>query len=531
MSSGAAIPGVVSIRPIIGMEVHVELATRTKAFSSCPSPLDPALESRGEGVGPNELIDPVVLGLPGALPVLNRRAVEMSIMVGLMLGCSIARRTVWDRKNYFYPDLPKAYQISQYELPICFDGAVDVPLMDERGQLVEGEAPARVGILRAHLEEDAGKLLHEGPGGGAIDGSNVDWNRAGVPLLEIVTAPDFDSADRVVSFARQLRGLVRYLGVSPAVMQKGHMRFEPNINCVLTLGDGRLVRTPVVEVKNLNSFRSLRAAIEHELAEQPARWAADGLEMGPGRKTTRGWDDQAGRTVVQREKEDAQDYRYFPDPDLPAVEITPAMVEAIRSALPEPPLARQRRYADDFGVPMKEAAALVDDRATTDLLEGAISAAVRLGVDHPRAGKLAANAILQGGLRRANDRSRELGREVGVGELGLDAERLGALVALRAWARLSAAGADELLGLLCAEPGTPAEELASRHGLLIQRDDAAMEAWVSEAIAQHPQAASDVRAGKEAAVGRIVGAAAKLAAGKADARVLREAILRALGRG
>jgi aspartyl-tRNA(Asn)/glutamyl-tRNA(Gln) amidotransferase subunit B len=270
-------PAIHSVKLKVGLEVHVELATRTKMFSRCPSPAHPEYD----GAAPNTLIDPVVLALPGALPVMNREAVQMAMMVGLALNCSIAQRTKWDRKSYFYPDLPKGYQISQYDLPLCFDGIVSVPAIDDKGFVAEGEAK-QIGIIRAHLEEDAGKLLHEAPGGHAIDFSIVDWNRAGTPLLEIVTQPDFETADQVVSFARMLRNICRFLGVTEGIMQKGHMRFEPNINLILTLEGGKTVATPITEVKNLNSFKSLRGAIEYELTEQPRRWVEDQREMGRG---------------------------------------------------------------------------------------------------------------------------------------------------------------------------------------------------------------------------------------------------------
>ncbi|MEX2219975.1 MAG: Asp-tRNA(Asn)/Glu-tRNA(Gln) amidotransferase subunit GatB, partial [Phycisphaerales bacterium] len=326
-----------SVRLIVGMEVHVELATRSKMFSRAPSPAHPA----SDAAPPNTLVDPVVAGLPGALPVANRAAVEMAMMVGLALGCQIATRTKWDRKSYFYPDLPKGYQISQYDLPLCGRGEVELPATDSVAQASRLPTTRRIRITRAHLEEDAGKLLHELPAAGGqsqpIDFSIADYNRAGTPLLEIVTEPDFDSADQAVAFARMLRTTCRFLGVSEGVMQKGHMRFEPNINCELTLDDGRTVRTPIVEVKNLNSFKSLRGAIEFEAQDQPRRWAQTRREQTPGTKTTRGWDDARAVTVPQREKEEAHDYRYFPDPDLLPVMINESWREPVRARHPHLP--------------------------------------------------------------------------------------------------------------------------------------------------------------------------------------------------
>jgi len=518
---GTATLGVIrSVRPIVGLEVHVQLATRTKMFSTAGN----GAHVEFDGAAPNGLIDPVVLGLPGALPVMSREAVEMAARVGLALGCSLAGFTKWDRKSYFYPDLPKGYQISQYDLPICFDGAVDLPSTDERGSIDLDGAWTRIGILRAHLEEDAGKLLHESPGGGAIDASLADYNRAGSPLLEIVTQPDFTSGEQVVAFAKLLRNICRFLGVSEGVMQKGHMRFEPNINCEIELEDGKLVRTPIVEVKNLNSFKAVRGAIEYELAQQPGRWLEDGRQFGAGTKTTRGWDDERGVTFVQREKEDAHDYRYFPDPDLVPVVIDDAWKAELSGSLPELPLARLRKYVSEYGLGVKEAQSLVDERDVCFFYEAAIEELALLGCERARAGKLAANFLLQAGLKRANERS------VLVNELGITAKQVAAIAWLREQGKLNNQSADELFGELCdASRNDDVEKLAGERGWLIVRDDAAMERWVAMAIGEQPQAAQDVREGKQQAIGRLVGAAMKHAGGKADAKTVREAILKTLG--
>ena len=510
-----------TVQLVVGMEVHVELSTQTKAFSRAPNPAS----VRFDGAPPNTLIDPTVLGLPGALPVLNLAAVEMSMMVGLALGCRIASQTRWDRKSYFYPDLPKGYQISQYDLPLCFDGAFDLPGCDEKGDFDPAAPATRVGIIRAHLEEDAGKLLHEAPGGAPIDFSIVDLNRAGAPLLEIVTQPDFTSPGQCVAFARSLRSLCRFLGVTEGVLQKGHMRFEPNINTVLTLDDGRQATTPIVEVKNLNSYRALRAAVEFELREQPRRWLDDAIEHGPGRKTTRGWDDSRGVTFAQREKEDAHDYRYFPDPDLPPVTIDSPWVEALRARLPEPPLTRRARYVEAFALSPREAEALSEERDLCLFYEQCIDEMVSLGSQRPAAGRAAANLLLQSGAKRANERA------VQIVDLGIRPAQVAGIGRLRELGRINAGAADQLFGLFC-EPGNEerdAESLASERAFLIVHDENAAESWADAAIAENPQAAADVRAGKQAAVGRIVGAAMKLAGGKADAKSLRDLILRKLG--
>jgi len=524
-------PRIAKVELKVGMEVHVELATRTKMFSRAGSPAHPEFE----GAGPNTLIDPVVLALPGALPVMNREAVEMAMMVGMALGCSIAERTKWDRKSYFYPDLPKGYQISQYDMPLCFDGAVDVPASDEKGFVDAAGESRRIGIIRAHLEEDAGKLLHEAPGGGAIDESIVDLNRAGTALLEIVTQPDFDEVSRVVMFARMLRNICRFLGVTEGVMQKGHMRFEPNINTLITLEDGRLIKTPIVEIKNLNSFKSLKGAIEYELAEQPRRWERDGREMGMGQKRTMGWDDERCVTVLQREKEDAHDYRYFPDPDLVPVVVSEAWRESARVRIPELPLARQTRYAKEYGLGVKEAAALVEERDVCRFYESAIESMRGLGMEGSRAGRVAANFVLQSGAKRANERG------VLVNELGILAGEVAQIAVLREAEKIGSTAADELFGMLCegseaarergSEKGVDVEGLAREKGLLIVRDEGAMEAWCEQVIGANEKVAADVRGGKVAAVGRLVGEVMKLSGGRADAKGVREALLRKLGAG
>lgn len=506
-------PNIESVTLKVGLEIHAELATRTKMFTRAPCPAHPDFD----GAAPNSLVDPVVLGLPGALPVLNRAAIEHSIRVGLALGCSIARRPRWDRKSYFYPDLPKNYQISQYDLPLCFDGALDIPDPEDP----DHAPPRRIGIIRAHLEEDAGKLLHEWPGGKAIDFSIVDLNRAGTPLLEIVTAPDFRTADEAVAFAQALRNICRFLGASEGNMQKGQMRFEPNINTVLRLSDGHEVATPIVEVKNLNSFRALRAAIEFEHAEQPRRFLEDGRTMGPGAKSTRGWDDTQGVTVLQREKEDAHDYRYFPDPDLLPITVDEEWLARLRASVPELPHDRARRYRDAFGLGKKEADALVAERDDCLFFEACLE-----GLDAPSPadretlGRLAANLVLQSGFKRANERG------VAVSALGISSEQVVAIARLRHANRVSAAAADELFDHLCESPES-ADDAADRLGLLQVTDNSALRAWVNETLADpaNAKAIEDVRSGKDAAIGRLVGAAMKRSGGKADAKVVRELLV------
>ena len=498
----ASTAAVRSVRLKVGLEIHVELATRSKMFTRAGSPGNPEFYDRE----PNSLVTPTVAALPGTLPVMNRRAVEMSMMVGMALGCSIARRSKWDRKNYYYPDLPKGFQISQYDLPLCHDGAFDLP--------VAGGGTKRIGIIRAHLEEDTGKLGHELPGGFHYEGSLVDLNRAGTPLLEIVTAPDFDSAADVVAFAQELRSVCRFLGVTEGIMQKGHMRFEPNINVIIELEDGTVVKTPVVEVKNLNSFKAVKGAIEYEAAAQVDRWREDGKVMGPNAKSTRGWDDVKCVTVLQREKEDAHDYRYFPDPDLVPVMVDDAWRERVRAEIPELPLARRARYVGTYGLEEKDAAALVEDRDPCIFFESCVA---ELG-GTAKAGYAAGKFLLNQLAKRAN----ELG--CGLHAAGLTAKQVAGIVNLR---ESGALGAQNVDALVAAIAGTPddAKAAAEEAGLLVVRDDAALDGWIDQAIAANEQAAADVRAGKMAAIGRIVGSVMKLAGGKVDAKTVNERIV------
>ncbi|MFO0961804.1 MAG: Asp-tRNA(Asn)/Glu-tRNA(Gln) amidotransferase subunit GatB [Phycisphaerales bacterium] len=491
-----------SVRLKVGLEIHVELSTRTKMFTRAGSPGNPEFYDRP----PNSLVTPVVAALPGTLPVMNRRAVEMSMMVGLALGCQVARFSKWDRKNYYYPDLPKGYQISQYDLPLCHDGAVEIP--------AAAGGTRRIGIIRAHLEEDTGKLGHELPGGLRYEGSLVDLNRAGTPLLEIVTAPDFDDAADVVRFAQELRNICRFLGVSEGIMQKGHMRFEPNINLHVELEDGTVVKTPVVEVKNLNSFKALRGAIDYEMGAQVERWRGDGKVMGPGAKSTRGWDDAKQCTVLQREKEDAHDYRYFPDPDLVPVVVDDAWLDRVRSQLGELPLARRARFEAEYGLEAKDAAALVEERDTCFFFEACVAA---LGGGRDR-GYAAGKFLLNQLSKRANEQG------VGVHEAGLSPAQVAGVLALRESGALGAQNVDALVGHLAGTADEP-KAAAERHGLLVVRDDAALDGWIEQAIAANAQAAADVRAGKNAAVGRLVGAVMKLAGGRTDAKTVNERIL------
>ena len=526
-----------SVRLIVGMEIHVELATASKMFARAASPAAPS-GSAGSVAAPepmaNTMLDPVVMALPGALPGLNRRAVELSMLVGMALHCSIACETKWDRKGYTYPDLPKGYQISQYDLPLCYDGYVDVPEINEKGAFDLGGKTTRIGIVRAHLEEDAGKLSHEAPSshgaGASIDGSLVDLNRAGTPLLEIVTQPDIQSSDEAVAFCKLLRLVCRFVGATEGVMQMGHMRFEPNINCELVLGGGKTVRTPITEVKNLNSFKAVAGAIEHELAQQPGRWRDDGEEFGPGTKTTRGWDDTKGVTFVQREKEDAHDYRYFPDPDLPTLCIDEGWRNEVKACLPELPLDRLGRWQDAIGLSPEEGMVLIDSREDSVLFDDAVDAIVNggssgKGASRRDAGKAVSNIVLQHLARLANERG------CGLAQVGLSAEQIAAIAVLRLADDISASNAGKLVEKLTevGYAGRDPAGVAEYEGWLIVRDTGAMEAWVDEVIAANPEMVEQIRGGKQQAVGRLIGEVMGKSGGSADAKAVRAMLLKRIG--
>ena len=482
-------PQSLTTRTIIGMEIHVQLKTRTKLFCGCPT------EFAAE---PNSRVCPVCLGLPGVLPVLNRRAVELGLLAGLALNCKIASFTKWDRKSYYYPDLPKNYQISQYDLPLCYDGYFDLP--------VNGSTH-RVGIIRAHLEEDAGKNIHDAAGC-----TLVDLNRTGTPLLEIVTQPDLTSADEAYAFAVELQRLVTYLGVSEGVMQKGQMRFEPNVN-VAIVKEGIEYRTPISEIKNLNSFRAVRGAIDYEARRQVQDWIADNGYVHKQRPNeNRGWNDERGVTELQRSKEEAHDYRYFPEPDLVPVEIEPASLNELRAQLPELPIARRARFSAELGLSAQEADTIVGERAAADLFE----AAVQAGGPPNVLGKQFINVW----SKLANEHG------VTIAGLNVDAARIGALAKLVDDGRTSATAANQIAARMlesCKSPDVLAEEM----GLVRVADLEQMARWVDEAIATNQDAVQTIltRPKKaKASQGFLRGQVMRLSGGKADPRLAGELI-------
>jgi aspartyl-tRNA(Asn)/glutamyl-tRNA(Gln) amidotransferase subunit B len=492
-------------RLMVGLEIHVELATRSKMWTGAANLAHPDhFESE-----PNSIIDPIVIGMPGSLPVMNREAVAMSIRVGLAIGCEIAKRCKWDRKSYCYPDLPKNYQISQYDLPLCGEGVLETPISDE-----EGAERLPIRILRAHLEEDAGKLLHEAPGGRKIDHSIVDLNRAGTPLLEIVTEPDFTSASQAVEFCRALRNIVRYLGVSEAIMQRGHMRFEPNINVIIEK-DGQEFATPIVEIKNLNSFKAVRDSIDYEHVRQVHKWLEDGKVMGPRMKQTHGWNDAKGVTVFQRHNEDEDEYRYFPDPDLVAVEVSEQWKQELSATIGELPLARADRYRSEWSLSTVDARTLTEERSVSEFFEAVCAE----GVSPKRAAAVCTNNL----AKRANETS------VLISDLSVTPAQVGVIEAMFANDKIHAGSADELYGLCCQDGTADPQILAEQNDLMQESDSGALDTWAAEAIAAEPKAADDVRNGNPKAIGRLIGAMRKASGGKANPKASQEAIRKQLG--
>ena len=473
---------------IVGLEIHVQLGTLTKMFCGCKLGFDDP---------PNSNVCPVCLGLPGSLPVINEQAYAYAVQTALALNCEIARFTKWDRKSYYYPDLPKNYQISQYDLPLSENGYLEIPL--------PGGGAKRVRILRAHLEEDAGKNLHEG-----LAHSQVDLNRAGTPLLEIVTEPDLTSAEECRILAVELQRLVQFLGVSEADMQKGHMRFEPNINLHIT-ENGVEYRTPICEIKNLNSFRALEGAVAFEAWRHEEAWQCDHeFTLEKCGKQNRGWDDGKKETVFQREKEEAHDYRYFPDPDLVPVEISDEWLRAIEAKICELPLAMEARFREDYGLSDYDAGVLTADRATARFFDAAVGAG--------GAPKRVANLVSQVGLKIANERATT------VDTIGTTAEQVGKLAQLIDGGTINASAGAVVFEKMLSDSADP-QTIAKKNNLIQVSDSGELEGMVEEAIAANEPAAADVRAGgKKAgkARGFLLGQIMQKTKGQANPKIVGE---------
>ena len=490
---------------IIGLEVHTQLKTQSKLFCGCSTAFRPH--------DPNTQTCPVCLGLPGSLPVMNRHAFELSLVTALALNCEIAPYTRWDRKQYYYPDLPKAYQISQYDQPFSSKGWLDIAADDPT------QPPRRIRITRAHLEEDAGKNVHDESGRGAE--SKVDLNRTGTPLLEIVSEPDLRSASEARRYLENLRSLLLFIEVSDCNMQEGSLRCDANVNLHIHNADGSRTATPIVELKNMNSFRNVELAVEYEVRRQAVQWQKTGQKIGDAPKQTRGWDAERSVTFTQREKEESSDYRYFPDPDLFPVTTTTEQVEAIRRSLPETPTARRERFQSQLGLSDYDASVILDQGPELTAWFERVS---QLCGD----GKTAANWVTQDILRDLNADG------LTIDKFPITADILGTLLKCITSERITTKSARDIYAALKEDAANDrsidaadVDRLILARGLEIMRDTAALDAAIAAAMAARPDAVNDFRSGKQNAVGPLIGMIMKQVAG-ADPKQVRELLIAAI---
>ena len=504
---------------IIGLEVHAQLRTQSKMFCGCSADYAAA--------APNTHVCPVCMALPGALPVINHTAVEKTILAGLALNCTICEHAVFARKNYHYADLPKGYQISQYELPFCRDGWIEVEVENKPGFLEKPGLSKRIGITRAHLEEDTGKLVHGGSEAGDTRLSQgrgsytlVDLNRAGVPLLEIVTEPDIRSPEEARAYLVKLQQILRYLGVSSADMERGAMRCEANVS-VRPVGQEKFGTK--VEVKNLNSFKSVKLALEYEVARQIAA-----LERGERVvQVTMGWDEERGRTVVQRTKESSDDYRYFPEPDLPPLVVDRAWVDEIRSRLVELPDAKIARYVNELSLDPRDAQLLAMDRGVADYFEATL-ATLRNQVSRRN---LVSSAMGDAKLA-ANWITGELFRLMNAAGAGIEAVKvapaaLAELLGLVAAGQVNQNGAKRALGAMFVT-GQPADQVIQELGLAQVSDADALAQAVTDALAKFPAEVARYRGGEEKIFGWLLGQVMRETKGKGNPAVVRELLEKSL---
>ncbi len=470
---------------VMGLEVHAELSTKTKIFCSCPTEF---------GADPNTHVCPVCMAMPGALPVLNEKVVEYAVKAGLATNCEIAMDSKNDRKNYFYPDLPKSYQISQFDKPLCEHGYVEIE--DEE------ENKKKIRLTRIHIEEDAGKLNHNEFGGGSL----VDLNRAGVPLIEIVSEPDLRSAKEAEEYLKKLKSILEYIEVSDCKMQEGSLRADVNVSVRKKGATEYGTRT---EMKNMNSFRSIVRAIEYEADRQ-----IDILEDGGKiEQETLRWDDVSGRTFSMRDKEDAQDYRYFPDPDLVAIRLSKEYIENIKNNLPELPESRKQRYLNEFGLSEKDSNMLTASKYLSNLFEGAEKIC--------KNAKAVANWLLSDVSRILNE------KEMEADQIPFTAEQLAKMIVLIDKGTISSAIGKKVLEELFENPKDP-EEIIKEKGWIQISDEGAIKEVVLKILEANPQSIADFKAGKDKAVGFLVGQAMKETKGKANPQMLNKMFLEEL---
>ena len=468
---------------VIGLEVHAELSTKTKIFCSCPTEF---------GAAPNTHTCPICMAMPGTLPVLNEKVVEYAVKAGLATNCEISRDSKNDRKNYYYPDLPKAYQISQYDKPLCQNGYVEIETKDGKKE---------IRIERIHIEEDAGKLNHDDFGGGSL----VDLNRAGVPLIETVSKPDMRSAEEAEAYLRKLKSIFEYIEVSDCKMQEGSLRADVNVS-VHKPGEPLGTRT---EMKNMNSFRSIVRAIEYEVNRQ-----IDVVEDGGViEQETLRWDDVSGKTFPMRDKEDAQDYRYFPDPDLVAIKLSDEYIENIKNTLPELPESRKQRYLEEYQLSEKDAKLITSSKYLSDLFEESIKVC-----NNPKAVN---NWIISDISRILNE------TEMDPIEIPFDSNQLGKLVILIDNGTISSSIGKKVLVELFENPRDP-EEIIKEKGWIQISDEGAIKEVVLKILEANPQSIADYKGGKDKALGFLVGQAMKETKGKANPQMLNKMFIEEL---
>ena len=462
---------------VIGLEVHSELSTKTKIFCSCPTEF---------GGDPNTHTCPVCMAMPGSLPVLNEKVVEYAVKAGLATNCEISRDSKSDRKNYFYPDLPKSYQISQFDKPLCEHGYIEIET--ENG-------PKKIGLTRIHIEEDAGKLNHDPYGRGTL----VDLNRAGVPLIEIVSEPDLRSAEEVESYMRKLKSILEYIEVSDCKMQEGSLRADVNVYIRPKVSEKFGTRT---EMKNMNSFRSIVRAIEYEIDRQ-----VDLIDNG-GKITqeTLRWDDVSGKTFPMRDKEDAQDYRYFPDPDLVAIRLSEEYIENIKNNLPELPESRKERYLNEYGLTLKEANILTSSKYLSNIFESASSICGNR--------KAVSNWLLSDVSKILNE------KELEPDQIPFSAESLAELVTLIDKGTISSAIAKKVLNEMFEDSSKMPSKIIEEKGWIQISDEGAIKEVVLKILEANPGSVADYKGGKEKALGFLVGQAMKETKGKANPQML-----------
>jgi aspartyl-tRNA(Asn)/glutamyl-tRNA(Gln) amidotransferase subunit B len=464
---------------VVGLEVHVQLKTETKLFCRC---------STHFGSPPNTQICPVCLGLPGALPVLNAKAIELAVRAGVALNCQIASFTKWDRKNYFYPDLPKGYQTSQFDLPICAGGYLEIDAFDESGS----PCRKRVALVRAHLEEDAGKSMHDEIAGRAD--SRIDLNRAGTPLLEIVSQPEMFTAEEAKNYLTEMRLLMVYLGITDGNMQEGSLRADANVNLHIER-DGKTIATPIVEIKNLNSFRAVERAIQFEAKRQYNAFLETGLAMGQAPKTTRGWNDAAGVTELQREKEDSADYRYFPCPDLVPVILSEKEVDIGRQHATKTPHFFRHAMIEQQGINASDAEILVQQGL------GAVeyfAAVVAQGATPKRA----MSWMLQDVLRYLND------HQVHMDAFPIPANAMAKLLLSIESGKLDTSRGKQVFASLLADPKTSIDKAIDAFGM-VQVDTHELEQLCRQLLSENPDVIEKYRAGNTKAIAALVGPAKK----------------------